>query len=95
MDVSQEEARESLGQIDDVVARTKKMAAYAGADTIFVVWGVIWVLGYLNTHFLPVVAGKALGDLATSMAISEKLQSWDQMQTIVLRFSKPRVLIRE
>lgn len=55
MDVSKEEAQKSLGQIQDTVQRTKKMVAYAGVDTIFIVWGVIWVLGYLSTHFLPLL----------------------------------------
>ena len=55
MDVSKEEAQKSLGQIQDTVQRTKKMLAYAGGDTLFIVWGVIWGLGYLGTHFLPLL----------------------------------------
>ena len=53
MDLSQQDARESLSQIQDTVERTRKMVAYAGGDTVFTVWGVVWVLGYLGTHFLP------------------------------------------
>jgi hypothetical protein len=52
MNVSQDEARETLGQIEDVRQRTKKMVAYAGGDICFVVWGVIWFIGFLSTHFL-------------------------------------------
>ena len=57
MDIPQSEARESLSQIDDTVEQTKRMVAYAGGDVLFVVWGVIWVLGYLSSQFLPLVTG--------------------------------------
>ena len=56
MGIGQEEARETLSQIRDVVERTKKLVAYGGADTQLVVWGVIWVLGCLGTHFMPLLA---------------------------------------
>ncbi len=52
MDISREEAQASLSQVQDVVERTKKMIAYGGGDVLFVIWGVIWVMGYLGTHFL-------------------------------------------
>lgn len=55
MDMSPSEARESLNQIKDTVERTRRMVAYGGGDVLFVVWGVIWVLGYLSSHFLPLV----------------------------------------
>ena len=52
MNVSRDEARETLSQIEDVRQRTKKMVAYAGGDICFIVWGVIWFVGFLSTHFL-------------------------------------------
>ena len=55
MDIPRSEARESLNQIKDTVERTRKMVAYGGGDVLFIVWGVIWVLGYSSTHFLPLV----------------------------------------
>ena len=55
MEISQQEARESLGQVEQAVQRTRKMLAYGGADTLFIVWGVIWVLGFLGNHFSPIV----------------------------------------
>ena len=55
MDISREEAQWSLDEVQDTVERTRKMVAYAGGDALFVVWGVIWVLGYLGSQFLPIV----------------------------------------
>lgn len=55
MDISREEARESLSQIEDAVQRTKKMFACGGVDTLFIVWGLIWVLGFVSDHFLPLI----------------------------------------
>jgi len=52
MDISKEQARESLSQIEEAAERTKKMMACSGGDAIFILWGFIWVLGYLGTHFL-------------------------------------------
>ena len=48
MTISKKEAQESLSQIGDTVERTKKMVAYGGGDILFIVWGVIWVLGYVG-----------------------------------------------
>ena len=71
MDIPQSEARESLSQIDDTVEQTKRMVAYAGGDVLFVVWGVIWVLGYLSSQFLPLVTGWVwLVLVATGIVIS-------------------------
>jgi hypothetical protein len=52
MNVSRDEAQATLSQIEDVRQRTKKMVAYAGGDICFIVWGVIWFIGFLSTHFL-------------------------------------------
>jgi hypothetical protein len=57
MDVSREEAERALDTARDAAERTKKMLAYAGADALLVLWGVIWVFGYLGSQFLPLVAG--------------------------------------
>jgi len=52
MEISASEAQESLTQVQDAAERTRKMVAYAGGDVLFVVWGVIWVVGFVRTHFL-------------------------------------------
>jgi len=53
MEISSEEARESLAQAQDAAARTRKLLACRGADALFVVWGLVWFLGYLGTEFAP------------------------------------------
>jgi len=57
MDITREEARRSLEDIQDAAERTRKMAAYAGADLCFIIWGVVWVAGFLATHFIPPAFG--------------------------------------
>lgn len=53
MDISQEQARESLEQVRDTSAGMRRMAAHAGADVLFIVWGVIWAVGFVLTQFIP------------------------------------------
>ncbi|MGD1000524.1 MAG: hypothetical protein ABSA67_07475 [Candidatus Brocadiia bacterium] len=53
MEISSEEARESLAQAQDAAARTRKLLACRGADALFVVWGLVWFLGYLGTDLAP------------------------------------------
>ena len=55
MSVTPEEARKSLDEIRSAAERTSRTAAYAGADVLFILWGVIWALGYGCTYFLPTV----------------------------------------
>lgn len=53
MNIGPKEAKEMLQGVDDVTSRTKKMIAFSGGDTIFIVWGIIWFIGGLGTHFMP------------------------------------------
>lgn len=57
LDITQNEARAALDQIKDTRERTRKMAAYSGADVIFIIWGIIWILGYTATQFIPAILG--------------------------------------
>lgn len=59
MDISQEEARQSLGQIEETARRARKMVAYAGGDVLFVVWGIIWFAGYIATHVIDATVADA------------------------------------
>ena len=56
MNISKEEARESLSAVQNTVERTKKAIAGGGGDSLFIVWGVIWFLGYMCMQMLPPVA---------------------------------------
>lgn len=55
MSIGPEEARQMLGEVEDTTSRTKKMIAYGGGDILFVVWGIIWFIGGIGTHFIPVL----------------------------------------
>ena len=75
MPISQDEARESLAQIEEASRRARKMIAYAGTDVIFMLWGAIWIAGYLCTHVAPGAAGWAwlilvAGGIAGTLVVS-------------------------
>ena len=77
MNVNPEEARDMLGQAEDAGARTRRMIAYGGGDVLFILWGVIWLIGFLGTHVFTsgwLVTGQAVG-LATGV-------SWAVLVTI-------------
>jgi len=59
MSISPEDASASLDAIRDTAERTKKMVAYAGADTLFIVWGLIWLVGWTASHFQDEWTGSA------------------------------------
>jgi hypothetical protein len=58
MDISRDEAQESLNQVGQAVEQTKRMASYAGADTLFILWGLVWVLGCLGTQFVSALQNR-------------------------------------
>jgi hypothetical protein len=52
MQISQQEANNSLEQVNRVIATTRTIAAYAGADLIFGVWGVAWTFAFAGSQVL-------------------------------------------
>ncbi len=52
MNVSRHEAQETLKIIEDVAAQMRKAVAYGGAPYYMILWGAIWSLGFLSSHFL-------------------------------------------
>ncbi len=55
MDISREEARESLNQVQATIKQTKKMVAYGGGDVAFIMWGLIWIAGSMSNQFVPLI----------------------------------------
>lgn len=55
MKATKTDAQKSLEEIDGIAQRTKQAAAYAGADTALIIWGVVWFLGYLGIQFIPML----------------------------------------
>jgi hypothetical protein len=57
MDVSSQEARESLGLIEDTQAGWRKAIGASYASGLLVLWGAIWIVGYVCLHFSLEIGG--------------------------------------
>ena len=54
MDISREDAKESLEQIQSIISRTRKIIASGSVSPLLIVWGAVWVVGYLAMYiFTP------------------------------------------
>ena len=51
MNVSQEEAQESLSTVRDVTVQTQRAITSAYANPILILWGVLWIISYTAAHF--------------------------------------------
>ena len=51
MNISDEEARNSLDQIQAVATRTRKTIAASYDSGLLIMWGLIWIAAFLGTHF--------------------------------------------
>ncbi|HET6456120.1 MAG TPA: hypothetical protein VFI02_17070 [Armatimonadota bacterium] len=60
MEAFEKDAKESLKDIDSVARRTRRVAEYAGTDLTLIVWGIVWMLGYLGNQFIPMMVRPAL-----------------------------------
>jgi hypothetical protein len=56
MNVTNEDAVQSLAQVEDVMAKTKQSLVSTYAGPFLILWGLIWVVSYLGTHFFPMRA---------------------------------------
>jgi len=50
MDVSKQEARDSLDQIQAAVSQTRKRIAAGSTAPLLILWGAIWFVAYLGTY---------------------------------------------
>jgi hypothetical protein len=62
-ELAREAAQQSLEQAEEVTRRTRTMIAYHGGDLLFVLWGIIWVVGFTVSQFLPPASLWAWGTL--------------------------------
>jgi hypothetical protein len=53
MDISTTEAEEALAAIQAMVQKTRREISKSGAYAFLIVWGGVWLLGFLSSHFLP------------------------------------------
>jgi hypothetical protein len=56
MNISKEEASEALGQIDDAISQTRRTIGQGNSSTKLILWGVIWMIGYSCSQFVPAKA---------------------------------------
>ena len=53
MDISPTEAEEALAAIQTMMQKTRRSISSSGAYKFLILWGVIWMLGFLGSQFLP------------------------------------------
>ena len=56
MNVTNEDAAQSLAQVEEMMAKTRQSLLSAYVGSFLVLWGFIWIVSYLGTHFFPVWA---------------------------------------
>lgn len=52
MNVSPDEARSALAAVREVEERARRAIGLAGGGPIVMIWGVVWLIGYLGGYFL-------------------------------------------
>lgn len=52
MDISPTEAEEALAAIQTMMQKTRRSISSSGAYKFLILWGVIWMLGFLGSQFL-------------------------------------------
>jgi len=58
MNISPSEAEEALQAIQSMMNKTKKAISNSGAYNFLIVWGAVWLMGFLANHFVdPKTAG--------------------------------------
>jgi hypothetical protein len=52
MNISTTEAEEALAEIHTMVQKTRRSISKSGAYAFLIVWGAVWLGGFLSSHFL-------------------------------------------
>jgi hypothetical protein len=66
MNISPDEAKESLVVIQRMTQRTRRSIASSGAYIFLILTGIIWLVGFLSTQFLP---GEITAYIWTGMSV--------------------------
>jgi hypothetical protein len=53
MNISPTEAEEALAVIQTMARKTRRAISNSGAYAFLIVWGFVWLFGFLNSHFMP------------------------------------------
>jgi hypothetical protein len=73
MQISPTEAEEALAAIGAMKKRMRHAVAIGGGHYFLILWGVIWFLGFLGSHFF---ANKSAGYIWMALDIAGALGSW-------------------
>jgi len=73
MQITADEAQESLAAIHSIRQRMRRAVANGGAHYFFILWGVIWFFGFLGSHFFT---GKITGYIWLVLDILGGFGSW-------------------
>lgn len=57
MSISPTEAEEALEAIQIMVKKTRRAISNSGAYAFLIIWGVVWLIGFLGSQFLPADIG--------------------------------------
>jgi len=76
MEVSQQEARESLSLIQDTATRTKRVVAAGYAGTLLILWGLIWMAGFTALQLAPHQGGLVFAVLDGLGVLGTVLVAW-------------------
>lgn len=73
MDISPNEAEESLAAIQEMTYKTRRSIASSGAYIFLIFTGLVWLVGFVSTQFLPPAATTSIwigmSFLATALSI--------------------------
>ncbi|HEY7928482.1 MAG TPA: hypothetical protein VID71_00625 [Steroidobacteraceae bacterium] len=58
MEISSNQALEALEEVQDAQRRVATLRGYGYAAPYFLLWGCIWIVGFLGQYFLPAWAGR-------------------------------------
>ena len=58
MVLTTQQASESLGEVAAAQRKARQLQGYSKGAPHFLLWGLIWALGYSGTEFVPQIAGK-------------------------------------
>jgi hypothetical protein len=54
MKISTSDAEEALAAIQVIMQKARRSISSSGAYAFFIIWGMVWLIGFLGNQFLPV-----------------------------------------
>ncbi|NTW43621.1 MAG: hypothetical protein HGB14_04110, partial [Anaerolineaceae bacterium] len=53
MNITPSEAEEALSAIQKIMKKTRHSISSSGGYKFLILWGIIWLIGFLNSQFIP------------------------------------------